>query len=710
MILRLLTLGLLLWAPLLTGQPVTLAWDPSVTTNVVGYRVHYGFTNGVYPLTVEAGPSTNVTINLPVAGTRYHFVATAYDEMGRESDYSEGVSYTTSGESPTLVVQPLETTEDEPIALPWGAETGYSSDATWLVALPAGRGALTDENGRPVYVPFEDTSGTDEFVYYVLDGNRSYQVIASLLVQPVNDPPWAWDFDVQTELNSPVAVTLGGWDPDGDALSFEVIASPQHGLLQGEGPEWTYEPLTGFSGLDSFRYVAKDGATNSPPATGWIWVGMPDGTPAAFDLEVATAEDQAIAVELQGRDSDGDPLSFEIVVFPEHGTLVGEGGTWSYAPHPDFHGADEFWYRASDGGSASAAATVRIVVASVNDRPVAQDLDLGTDEDAALEITPAAADADGDALTFEVSTPPQHGALHWEGGGWIYEPQPDFHGTDAFQYVASDGVLDSQPATVRILVTPVNDPPVARSMELSTDEDHALDVTLEGGDVDGDVLSYEILALPQHGTLRGEGAQWVYEPQPDFHGNDQFSYRVSDGIIDSEPETVNIGVTPVNDPPVVLGVRYEVIEGIARDFVLKGEDPDGDPVTFQIAKQPAHGTLSGLLPQVRYEPEPGYTGNDRWEFMASDGVLDSPVGVVQIEVVPKAGYEITLNARAEDGQLWLSWGAVVGARYRLWHRMDLFQESWTVVQEIPAADPGQETVSVVVSEPAGYYRCEVVIY
>ena len=60
-------------------------------------------------------------------------------------------------------------------------------------------------------------------------------------------------------------------------------------------------------------------------------------------------------------------------------------------------------------------------------------------------------------------------------GSFSYTPDPDFYGVDSFTYVANDGMVDSNVATVTITVTPVNDAPVAVDDSYSTDEDASAD-------------------------------------------------------------------------------------------------------------------------------------------------------------------------------------------------------------------------------------------
>ncbi len=54
--------------------------------------------------------------------------------------------------------------------------------------------------------------------------------------------------------------TLGAYDPDGDALVFEIVSYPQKGAVvcEGDTGSYVYTPNDGYVGNDSFSYVARD--------------------------------------------------------------------------------------------------------------------------------------------------------------------------------------------------------------------------------------------------------------------------------------------------------------------------------------------------------------------------------------------------------------------------------------------------------------------
>jgi hypothetical protein len=76
----------------MTAQ-ASLAWDPSPDSTVTGYKLHYGTESGSYTESVDVGNTTSYTLDGLQPNTDYYFAATAYDDQGAESDYSNEISY-----------------------------------------------------------------------------------------------------------------------------------------------------------------------------------------------------------------------------------------------------------------------------------------------------------------------------------------------------------------------------------------------------------------------------------------------------------------------------------------------------------------------------------------------------------------------------------------------------------------------------------------
>lgn len=72
------------------GAPhsVTLSWQPSTSSNVVGYNVYRGNQSGSYGLLVSMNSTTSYVDPAVQSGNTYYYVVTAVDSVGSESTYS----------------------------------------------------------------------------------------------------------------------------------------------------------------------------------------------------------------------------------------------------------------------------------------------------------------------------------------------------------------------------------------------------------------------------------------------------------------------------------------------------------------------------------------------------------------------------------------------------------------------------------------------
>jgi len=160
-----------------------------------------------------------------------------------------------------------------------------------------------------------------------------------------------------------------------------------------------------------------------------------------------------------------------------------------------------------------------------------------------------------------------------------YQSENNFVGTDSFTFEATDG-LDSGTGLVTINVErDFRSPVISVPPTAIVDEDGTVDITLVGSDPDGslDTLSYTIVEPPQNGSLGGFGESIVYIPDADFYGEDSFSYKVSDGVFESEPAVVNLMITPVEDAPeVTTEAAVDERLGFNFQFPVNVYDPDED--------------------------------------------------------------------------------------------------------------------------------------
>ena len=99
------------------------------------------------------------------------------------------------------------------------------------------------------------------------------------------------------------------------------------------------------------------------------------------------------------------------------------------------------------------------IIVAANQPPTAKSQQLTTAEDTPLPLTLLASDPERDPLAYRIITPPAHGAISQDP--MVYRPERNFSGPDTFRFIATDATGQSLPATVGIVVTPVNDLPTA---------------------------------------------------------------------------------------------------------------------------------------------------------------------------------------------------------------------------------------------------------
>jgi VCBS repeat-containing protein len=416
--------------------------------------------------------------------------------------------------------------------------------------------------------------------------------------------------------------------------------------LNSDG-SFTYQPAAGFSGTDSFTYVAQDAFQGSNTATVTIHVHAP---PVAANDSYDVNEGATLTIAapgVLGNDSDPGSLALTAVLGtgPSHGTLtLNSNGSFTYAPAAGFSGTDSFTYTAHDAFQGSNTATVTI---HVHAPPVAVNDSYTINENGTLTVPAASGvlandtDPSGLTLTAVLATGPADGTLTFDAdGSFTYVPTAGFHGTDTFTYTAHDSFQGSNTATVTIHV---GAPPVAVNDSYDVDEGAILTVPAVSGvlandtDPSGLTLTAVLGTGPAHGTLTfNSDGSFTYTPAAGFSGTDSFTYVAQDAFQSSNTATVTIHV---HAPPVAVNDSYDVNEGAtltvaAVSGVLANDtDPGGLSMTAVLGTGPSHGSLTlNADGSFVYTPAAGFSGTDSFTYTAHDAFQGSNTATVTIHV------------------------------------------------------------------------------
>ena len=370
----------------------------------------------------------------------------------------------------------------------------------------------------------------------------------------------------------------------GDATTADHTLRRKPGVQAGDpdgsdvfdpSSQWVGFPIDSFDGLGSHT-ISTGGGLNQAP------VAAPDA--AVLDEDEPTAVD----VLANDADPDGDALAVVAASDPANGAVALVAGRLTDAPDVDFNGVDSFTYTVSDGNGGEDTATVTITVEPVNDDPDVEDDAASTLEDGSVTIDVLAndADPDGDALAVTEAAGTLHGAVTVSDATVVYVPDPDFNGTDVFEYTVSDGNEGADTGEIAVTVTPVNDPPavIDDAASVRQGESLVLDVLANDsagpGDESGQTLAVSSVGAAARGTAElvatgPDAGKARYTPSPGYRGSDTFTYEVSDGGLTATGRvTITVKAATLrslcNLAATILGTPGDdILEGTPGDDVIR---------------------------------------------------------------------------------------------------------------------------------------------
>lgn len=162
--------------------------------------------------------------------------------------------------------------------------------------------------------------------------------------------------------------------------------------------------------------------------------------------------------------------------------------------------------------------------------------------------------------------------------------------------------------------------PVATSQAVNVPYGTATPITLAA--TGSGSITYSVITTPTHGTLSGTAPNLTYTPAAGYFGPDGFTFRANNGS-DSNAATVSITVLPA--PPVANGQSVTVGYNTATPITLTATG--SGTLSYTVQSSPAHGTLSGTVPNLTYTPANGYSGADSFTFTANNGSVSNTATV-----------------------------------------------------------------------------------
>ena len=305
-----------------------------------------------------------------------HFFYTATD--GKLSDTARvDVDVACVNDAPVAGEVSFEAVEDTELSVDGPGVLAETTDVdsvpTVVSATDPFRGSVTvAPDGSLTYLPDPDACGEDSFEFTVSDGELEDVGTAIVDVACVNDAPVVGEVSFEAVEDTELSVDGPGVlaeTTDVDSVPTVVSATdPFRGSVTvAPDGSLTYLPDPDACGEDSFDFtVSDDEYTDTATAT--IVVECVNDAPTVVDHDVTTDQPNALTVAAPGvlegaHDIEGDPLTARLAAGPSGGTVeIGDDGSFTYTPDPDFYGDDSFDFLVEDGNGGTARGMVHVVV------------------------------------------------------------------------------------------------------------------------------------------------------------------------------------------------------------------------------------------------------------------------------------------------------------------------------------------------------------
>ena len=272
---------------------------------------------------------------------------------------------------------------------------------------------------------------------------------------------------------------------------------------------------------------------------------------------------------------------------------------------------------------------------------IAIDDNVSVDEDNELRVNVLNNDSYLTAyeIGLTVTSEPSNGTVIKENDTLIYQPEPNYNGSDSFTYQINQGTKVAS-ATVNISINSINDAPELNfASSFTVEENSTLVGVMSASDVDGDTL--EISLSGSHADLfaiNSDTYELNFKEAPDYESGN-ISFAVTIVAKDAEftvSRDISISVSNLNDnAPTINGPSEITIAENSTRFIGRYDysDADGDSLSLSLSGADSNfagfNSYSGYI-EVNLNELPDYEekGQILFDVVVTDGTFVSQFSVV----------------------------------------------------------------------------------
>jgi hypothetical protein len=703
-----------------TQMTWTFSGQTNVRASVTGGVATFGSAlnwNGSERLTVTAtdpgGLSAKGTVNITVAPVNDPPTLTTIPAVEFDED----------GGTSTNLARYVNDVDNSKAQLTWRASGGQNV-------------SVAISGGTATFSAALNWFGVERITFAVTDpGGLEASGATQVTVNKVNDPPTISAIPGQRfEEDGTTSIDLApyGSDIDGDALSWSAQSGDRNVTARVTGTTLALSSARDWSGGPvNVTVAARDIGGLTANGTVGVTVTPVNDPPTLTAIPaVSFDEDKLSALNLAQYVNDVDTPVGQLTWTASGGQNVSvtvSGSRVAFSSAVNWHGTERISFTVRDPGGLEATGGTQVTVNAVNDPPSVSAIPAQRfDEDGStsIDLAPYGSDIDGDALSWSVRSTDRSLTARVTGSTLTLSSAANWSGGPIGVAVsASDRGGLSANGTVNVTVSPVNDPPILRSIPaVAFDEDQSssLNLTEYVSDVDTPVGQLTWTASGgQSVSVTFTGGRAAFNSTANWSGTERISFTVRDPGGLEASGTTQVTVKAVNDAPTISAIpaqRFAEDENTTVDLAPHGSDIDGDALRWSVSspnrnvKASVQGSLLTLSSAVNWSGGPvsvAVSATDRGGLSANSSVSVSVTPVND----PPTLRTITPVAFDEDGSTSLNLGQFVSdadnsageLTWRTSGGQSVTMSTAGATANFSAASNwhGSETINVTVSDPGG---------
>ncbi|WP_235111743.1 putative Ig domain-containing protein [Acaryochloris sp. 'Moss Beach'] len=438
------------------------------------------------------------------------------------------------------------------------------------------------------------------------------------------------------------------------------------------GDEFIYRAIAQDSDADPIRYdlpLAPDGVTiNESGILTWTPQAEQVGT---FDVILRVRDDQggitlqtfelevesnnqaptftstldysqpqvgkAFQYQAKAVDADGDVLTYELVSGPSGVTLDSQTGLLNWTPISSELGNRTVQLKALDGQGGEAIQTLdlRVINPLPNQAPTftstpRERIRLGNTYFYQVNAT----DADGDPLTYSLSTAPT--GMAFQDNILVWTPTADQMGEHEVVISVDDGQGGMTDQTYSLTVgNQLSNaaPTITSTPNLVTNVEREYQYNLTGNDPDGDLVQWRLVNGPDGAVIDPSSGSLRWQPTVDQLGAHSLTVELSDAYGLTTQQIFEVQVNGANTPPAFLSTpSTRAAQDQAYSYQVIAKDPEQDELTYNLGINPAGMTIDAQSGLIQWTPEASQLGFHEIEVQVRDSQGAVSTQTYQLEV------------------------------------------------------------------------------